>query len=549
MEHTNTPIDHFIDQIIKDDIQKGKNAGKVITRFPPEPNGYLHIGHAKSIVLNFGTASKYKGTCNLRFDDTNPEKEDKEFELSIKKDVQWLGYKWDSLHYSSDNFQQLYNFAMQLIKDGKAYVDSLNAEQIKQYRGTLTEAGKNSPDRENSIEKNIQLFEAMKNGEFKDGERVLRAKIDMSSPNINLRDPVIYRVKHAKHHRTANDWCIYPMYDYTHCISDALENITHSLCTLEFEDHRPLYDWVLNQLPIKCHPQQIEFSRLNLEYTIMSKRKLAQLVQNNHVSGWDDPRMPTLSGMRRRGYPAQAIRQFCERIGITKKDATIEMGVLENLVRDNLNDNAPRAMAVLEPLKVTISNYPKNQVEMVNAKNHPQKPELGTREVPFSKTLYIEQTDFLEDAPKKFFRLSIGREVRFKYAYYLTCTNIVKDDNGNITEVICTYDPTTKGGRSEDGRKIKGTIHWVSAKQAIEKELILYDRLFNVANPGTKGDFLEQINPSSQITLNNCKLEPMLNNAPTNQVYQFERMGYFCKDNAGHYNRTMTLRDSWAKKK
>lgn len=549
MESLETQTDHFIDQIIKNDLELGKNNGKVITRFPPEPNGYLHIGHAKSIVLNFGTASKYNGTCNLRFDDTNPEKEDKEFELSIKEDVQWLGYKWNGLHYSSDNFQQLYDFAVQLIKDGKAYVDSLNAEQIRQYRGTLTEAGKNSPDRDNTIEQNLQLFEAMKKGDFKDGERVLRAKIDMASPNINMRDPVIYRVKHAQHHRTGNDWCIYPMYDYTHCISDALENITHSLCTLEFEDHRPLYDWVLDQLPIKCHPQQIEFSRLNLEYTIMSKRKLAQLVQENHVSSWDDPRMPTISGMRRRGYPAQAIREFCERIGITKKDATIEMSLLENLVRENLNENAQRAMAILEPLKVTITNYPENQEEMVDAKNHPQKPELGTRKVPFSKTLYIEQSDFLEDAPKKFFRLSIGREVRFKYAYYLTCTDIIKNENGEITEVLCTYDPNTKGGRSEDGRKIKGTIHWVSAQHAHTTQIDCYDRLFNVANPASEDDFLKTINPNALISLNNCKLEPMLNTATENQVYQFERMGYFCKDKTGHFNRTMTLRDSWAKQK
>jgi len=550
MESTDIQTDHFIDHIIKDDLEQEKNQGKVITRFPPEPNGYLHIGHAKSIVLNFGTAAKYQGTCNLRFDDTNPEKENTEFELSIKEDVEWLGYKWDSLHYSSDYFQQLHDFAVTLIKDGKAYVDSLTADAMREYRGTLTQPGKESPDRSHSIDHNLALFKQMKNGDFKDGERVLRAKIDMASSNINLRDPVIYRVKHSQHHRTGSDWCIYPMYDYTHCISDALENITHSLCTLEFEDHRPLYDWVLDQLPIPTHPQQIEFARLNLEYTIMSKRKLAQLVQEGHVSGWDDARMPTISGMRRRGYPAAAIREFCERIGVTKKDATIEMGVLENLIREDLNTNAYRAMAILDPLKVTIANYPEGKTEMVDAKNHPQNPDWGTREIPFSKTLYIEKSDFMEDAPKKFFRLSQGREVRFKYGYYLTCTDIVKNDEGEIIEVICTYDPETRGGRSEDGRKIKGTIHWVSAEHAIDTNIDCYDRLFNVENPGTDGeDFLQQINPKSLITLKHCKLEPMLKDAPINQVYQFERMGYFCKDKDGNFNRTMTLRDSWAKQK
>ncbi len=549
MESNAQSTDHFIDQIIQQDLESNKHNGKVATRFPPEPNGYLHIGHAKSIVLNFGTAQKYHGSCNLRFDDTNPEKEDIEYENSIKEDVQWLGYQWDSLHYSSDYFQKLYEFAIVLIKAGKAYVDSLSADEIRAYRGTLTEPGKASPYRERSIEENLDLFERMKQGQFKDGECVLRAKIDMASPNINMRDPVIYRVKHAEHHRTGNQWCIYPMYDYTHCISDALEGITHSLCTLEFEDHRPLYDWVLDQLPVPCHPQQIEFARLNLEYTIMSKRKLLQLVQEKHVNGWDDPRMPTISAMRRRGIPASAIREFCERIGITKKDAIIEMSLLENLVRDELNQNAPRAMAVLEPLKLTIKNYPDNKVEMVNAKNHPQKPEMGTRPVPFSKTLYIEKSDFMEDAPKKFFRMTLGREVRLKYAYYVTCTDVIKNEQGEIIELICEYDPETLGGKSADGRKVKGTIHWVSAEHAFDNAVFLYDRLFNVANPGADADFLQHLNPESLIPLKNCKLEPMLKDAETSKVYQFERMGYFCKDKDNHFNRTMTLRDSWVKQK
>lgn len=544
-----TTATNFIRNIIKNDLDAGKHTG-VVTRFPPEPNGYLHIGHAKSICLNFGVAADFKGACNLRFDDTNPEKEDNEYVDAIIEDVKWLDFKWDKLHYSSDYFQQLYDYAVDLIKQGKAYVDSLSAEQIREYRGTLTQPGKASPDRSRSIKDNLDLFARMRAGEFKDGEYLLRAKIDMASPNINMRDPALYRIKHAHHQRTADAWPIYPMYDYTHCISDALENITHSLCTLEFEDHRPLYDWVLDAVKTPAHPQQIEFARLQLKYTITSKRKLNQLVTDKHVEGWDDPRMPTISGLRRRGYTPASLRDFCERIGVTKKDSFIEVAVLENSIREDLNERAVRVMGVLKPLKVTIENYPETQNEEIVAQNHPQKPEMGTRNIAFSKVIYIERDDFLEDAPKKFFRLSVGREVRLRYAYYITCTNFVKDENGEVIELICQYDPETKGGSSPDGRKVKGTIHWVSAEHAIDATVNLYDRLFTHPNPAASEDITEHLNPESLTVLNNCKLEPTLAQASADIYYQFERMGYFVKDNKADnltFNRTVTLRDVWAK--
>ena len=548
-EDTITAPTNFIRNIIQNDLGSGKHIA-IQTRFPPEPNGYLHIGHAKSICLNFGIAKDFNGKCNLRFDDTNPEKEDDEYVNAIMEDVKWLAFKWDKLHYSSDYFQQLYDFAIELIKQGKAYVDSLSAEEIREYRGTLTEPGKESPDRSRSIEDNLDLFSRMRAGEFKDGTYLLRAKIDMASPNINMRDPALYRIKHANHQRTNNEWPIYPMYDYTHCISDALENITHSLCTLEFEDHRPLYDWVLDEVKTKSHPQQIEFARLQLKYTITSKRKLNQLVTDNHVDGWDDPRLPTISGLRRRGYTAASIHDFCDRIGVTKKDSFIEVAVLENSIREDLNERAIRVMGVLKPLKVTIENYPDNQTEELVAQNHPQKPEMGTRDISFSKVIYIERDDFLEDAPKKFFRLSVGREVRLRYAYYITCTDFIKDANGEVIELICQYDPETKGGSSPDGRKIKGTIHWVSAEHAIDANINLYDRLFTHPNPAASEDLKEHLNPESLITLSNCKLEPSLTNADTATHYQFERTGYFIKDTKAKsltFNRTVTLRDAWAK--
>jgi len=540
---------NFIRNIIQNDLDSGKHKA-LLTRFPPEPNGYLHIGHAKSICLNFGIAQDFKGACNLRFDDTNPEKEDNEYVDAIIEDVKWLGFKWDNLLYSSDYFQQLYDYAVDLITQGKAYVDSLSAEEIREYRGTLTKPGKESPDRNRSIEDNLDLFARMRAGEFEDGSYLLRAKIDMASPNINMRDPALYRIKHAHHQRTGDEWPIYPMYDYTHCISDALENITHSLCTLEFEDHRPLYDWVLDEVKTPSHPQQIEFARLQLKYTITSKRKLNQLVTEGHVDGWDDPRMPTISGLRRRGYTSAAIKDFCDRIGVTKKDSFIEVAVLENSIREDLNEHAVRVMGVLNPLKVTIENYPEDQNEDLVAKNHPQKPEMGTRNISFSKVIYIEHDDFLEDAPKKFFRLSVGREVRLRYAYYITCTDFVKDENGEVTELICQYDPETKGGSSPDGRKIKGTIHWVSAEHAIDASVNLYDRLFTHPNPAAADDFTKHLNPDSLETLSHCKLEPALANASTELHYQFERTGYFVKDTKTEsltFNRTVTLRDAWAK--
>jgi glutaminyl-tRNA synthetase len=540
---------NFIRNIIQDDLDSGKHTA-IQTRFPPEPNGYLHIGHAKSICLNFAIAKDFNGLCNLRFDDTNPEKEDIEYVNAIIEDVKWLGFKWSNLYHSSDYFQQLYDYAVDLIKQGKAYVDSLSAEEIREYRGSLTKPGKESPDRNRRIEENLDLFARMRAGEFKDGEYLLRAKIDMASPNINMRDPALYRIKHAHHQRTGNEWHIYPMYDYSHCISDAIENITHSLCTLEFEDHRPLYDWVLDEVKTPCHPQQIEFARLQLKYTITSKRKLNQLVSDGHVDSWDDPRMPTISGLRRRGYTPASIRDFCDRIGVTKKDSFIEVAVLENCIREDLNEHAMRVMGVLNPLKVTIENYPNGQTEELVAQNHPQKPEMGTRNINFSKVIYIERDDFLEDAPKKFFRLSVGREVRLRYAYYITCTDFVKDESGEVIELICQYDPETKGGSSPDGRKVKGTIHWVSADHAIDATVNLYDRLFTHPNPAASDNFVEHLNPESLTVLTSCKLEPGLADASSDLHYQFERTAYFVKDSRTEnltFNRTVTLRDTWAK--
>jgi len=548
----NQPSSNFIRHIITKDISDNKNNGKVITRFPPEPNGYLHIGHAKSICLNFGMAEEYNGDCNLRFDDTNPEKESIEFMESIERDVQWLGFKWANKHHASDYFEQLYDFAVQLIKDGHAYVDSLNAEQVREYRGTLTEAGKESPDRSRTVEDNLALFASMRNGEYADGQFILRAKIDMASPNISMRDPALYRIRRVHHQRTGDDWCLYPMYDFTHCISDAIENITHSLCTLEFEAHRPLYDWILDKLQTPSHPQQIEFARLQLEYTIVSKRKLAQLVNENHVTGWDDPRMPTIAGMRRAGYTPTSIRDFCERIGITKKDSWIEMAVLENCIREDLNDNAPRAMAVLEPLRLVIENYPDDQVEILEVSNHPQKPELGTRKIPFSKVILIEQGDFAEVPPPKFKRLIEGGEVRLRSSYVIKCNKIIKDDAGNIIELRCSYDPDTLGKKPE-GRKVKGVIHWVSEQQSHPAELRLYDRLFNVANPDSEDNFLDAINTDSLKTLTNCRVEASLAGANSGDRFQFERTAYFCVDSVDStaeklvFNRTVTLRDTWAK--
>ena len=548
-DDTNTPSNNFIRNRVRNDIED--NSISLMTRFPPEPNGYLHIGHAKSICLNFGIAQEFKGKCNLRFDDTNPVKEDVEYVESIKQDVSWLGFEWNELRFASDYFEQLFQYAIQLINDGNAYVCHLNADEVRTYRGTLTEPGKDSPYRNRSVEENTDLFTRMRAGDFADGECTLRAKIDMASPNINMRDPALYRIKHAHHHRTANDWCIYPMYDYAHCISDAIEGITHSLCTLEFEDHRPLYDWILDTLNTPCHPQQIEFARLSLDYTITSKRKLHQLVNDQHVSGWDDPRMPTISGLRRRGYPAAAIRDFCERIGITKKDSQIDVGVLENCVRENLDFNAPRAMCVIKPLKVVIENYPEEQTENLDASNHPKRPELGKRTVPFSREIYIEQDDFMENPPKKFFRLGPGKEVRLRYAYYVTCTDVIKDASGNVIELRCTYDPETRGGKSPDGRKVKGTIHWVSAPHALPVQVNLYDRLFNKPNPAAEENYLEDLNPDSLQIIDNAFAEPSMSSAVEGEGIQFERTGYFTRDKSDTdkvtFNRTVTLRDTWEK--
>ena len=549
---------NFIRQIIEADLKQGKNEGKVATRFPPEPNGFLHIGHAKSICLNFGVARDYHGTCNLRFDDTNPHKENIKYVEAIKQDVHWLGFDWDDrLYYASDYFEKLYGYAVELIKKGKAYVCDLNAEEIRQYRGTLTEAGKDSPYRNRSVEENLDLFARMRGGDFADGAKVLRAKIDMASPNINLRDPTIYRIRHGVvHHQTGEEWCIYPMYDFTHCLSDAIEGITHSLCTLEFEDHRPLYDWFLDELQTSSHPQQIEFSRLVLEYTVTSKRKLTELVDEGLVEGWDDPRMPTIAGMRRRGYRSEAIRDFCDRIGVTKSDNFIEMALLENCVRDDLNTHAPRRMAVLQPLKLVITNYPEEQNEQLIAPNHPQDEAMGSRELTFSREVYIDQADFMEVAPnKKFKRLVSGGEVRLRNAYVIRCDEVIKNDQGDIIELRCSYDPDTLGANPE-GRKVKGVIHWVSAVNAVSAEVRLYDRLFSHPNPDKAGEskfYKDYLNPDSLRTLTQCYLEASLADAKPGEQFQFEREGYFCLDSEhlgdgkAVFNRTITLRDTWAK--
>ncbi len=549
----NHPSANFIRQIINTDLRDHKNNGKVATRFPPEPNGYLHIGHAKSICLNFGIATEFKGSCNLRFDDTNPEKENIEYMESIERDVKWLGFEWASLHHASDYFEQLYDYAVQLIEQGQAYVDSLSAEQIRLFRGTLTEPGKESPDRSHTIAENLDLFQRMRAGEFADGQYVLRAKIDMASPNINMRDPAIYRIRRVHHHRTGDAWCIYPMYDYTHCISDAIEGITHSLCTLEFEDHRPLYDWVLEQLQTPCHPQQIEFARLQLEYTIVSKRKLNQLVMEKHVYGWDDPRMPTIAGLRRAGFTPKAIRDFCERIGVTKQNSWIEMGVLEYCIREDLNENALRAMAVLQPLRVVIDNYPEDQIEELEISNHPQKPELGKRKVPFTKVILIEQDDFAEIPPPKFKRLVAGEEVRLRGSYVIRCNEVIKNAEGVITELRCTYDADTLG-KNPEGRKVKGVIHWVSEQQSHPAEVRLYDRLFKVPNPDNEENFLNAINTNSLEVLADCRVEASLLHAQPENRFQFERTGYFCLDVIDSvngklvFNRTVTLREGgWGK--
>ena len=548
---------HFIRNIITEDLTRGKNQGRVHTRFPPEPNGYLHIGHAKSICLNFGLAAEFDGLCNLRFDDTNPSKEDVEFVESIKEDVRWLGFDWDKREfYASDYFERLYAFAVQLIKSGKAFVCDLNADQMREYRGTLTEPGKNSPFRDRSVEENLGLFERMRAGEYPDGSRTLRAKIDMASPNINLRDPVMYRVLRATHHRTGDKWCVYPTYDFAHGQSDSIEGITHSICTLEFEDHRPLYDWFLDQLGIH-HPQQIEFARLNLTYTALSKRKLLQLVQQKYVSGWDDPRMPTLAGIRRRGYTPEAIRNFCDRIGVAKRNSVVDIAMLEHCLREDLNKRAPRGMAVLRPIKVVLENYPEGRIEELEAVNNPEDPSMGTRRVPFSREIYIEQDDFREEPPKGFFRLSPGKEVRLRYAYIILCTGVVKDPStGAITEVRCTYDPETKSGSSRSNRKVKATIHWVSVAHAREAEVRLYDHFFTKEDPEDVpegADWLANVNPNSLERLTSCRVEPYLASAKPGERYQFERLGYFCVDNKESsadsliFNRSVTLRDTWAK--
>ena len=531
---------NFIQKIIDNDNASGKWDTRVHTRFPPEPNGYLHIGHAKSICLNFGLAEKNNGKCNLRFDDTNPVKEEEEFVQSIIEDVKWLGFDWeDRLFYASDYFNQMYEYAVQLIRDGRAFVCDQTAEEIKECRGTLTESGQESPYRNRSVDENLDLFQRMKDGEFNNGVKTLRARIDMSHSNLNMRDPVIYRILHAPHHRTGDTWCIYPMYDWAHGLEDSIERITHSICTLEFEDHRPLYDWYLDQLGV-YHPQQIEFARLNLNFTVVSKRKLKQLVDENHVDGWDDPRMPTLSGLRRRGYTPESIRNFAEDVGITKRDSVIDVVRLENSLREELNKKAPRVLGVLNPLKVVITNYPDEKTEMLEAINNPEDPEAGTRELPFSKELYIEQADFMEDPPKKYFRLGPGREVRLRYAYFVTCTHVIKDESGNVIEIHCTYDPETRGGNSPDGRKVKGTLHWVSVPHAIEAEVRLYDRLFLKEYPENGDSFLDALNPDSCKILSKAKLEPCLAN-PKNITYQFERMGYFKKDEKIQRMRKMYL--------
>jgi glutaminyl-tRNA synthetase len=546
----------FIRTIVAEDVRTGKYEGRVHTRFPPEPNGYLHIGHAKSICLNFGVARDFNGLCNLRFDDTNPTKEEVEYVESIKEDVKWLGFKWNEReYYASDYFEQLYRYALELIKKGKAYVCDLSADEIREYRGTLTKPGRESPDRERTIEENLDLFMRMRAGEFPDGSRTLRAKIDMRSGNINMRDPVIYRILHAEHHRSGNEWCIYPMYDFAHCFSDSIEKITHSICTLEFEDHRPLYDWFLDALGV-YHPQQIEFARLNLSYTVLSKRRLIELVEGGYVTGWNDPRMPTVSGFRRRGYTPESIRNFCDRIGVAKRESIVDIALLEYCIREDLNKRALRVMAVLNPLKVVIENYPEDLVEEIEAVNNPEDSGMGTRKIPFSREIYIESDDFREVPPKQFYRLAPGREVRLRYAYFVKCIGVIKDERtGEILELRCTYDPATRGGDSPDGRKVKSTLHWVSAAHAIGAEVRLYDQLFTKEDPNEveEGrDFKSNINPNSLVTLKSCRVEPGLSNATPGSRFQFERQGYFAVDPDSSpgklvFNRTVTLRDTWAK--
>ncbi|MGM0402755.1 MAG: glutamine--tRNA ligase/YqeY domain fusion protein [Thermodesulfobacteriota bacterium] len=545
---------NFITHIVEEDLKTGKYDGRVVTRFPPEPNGYLHIGHAKSICLNFGIAKQYQGTCHLRFDDTNPLKESVEYVESIKEDVRWLGFDWeDHLYYTSDYFDMLYQSAIQLIEKGKAYVDSLTPDQIREYRGTLNEPGKESPFRNRSVAENLSLFEKMANGEFAEESCVLRAKIDMASPNIVMRDPTLYRIRRKDHHRTGSKWCVYPMYDFAHCLSDSIEKITHSICTIEFVNNRELYDWILDALAV-YHPQQIEFARLNLNYTILSKRRLIQLVAEGHVNGWNDPRMPTISGLKRRGYTPSAIRKFCDVIGVARRDSTVDISLLEHCLREDQNVSAPRVMAVLNPLKVVLENYPADSSEMLEAVNNPEDASMGKREIPFSRVIYVERDDFMENPPKKFFRLAPGREVRLRYAYFIRCHDVIKDEDGNVIELRCTYDPETRGGNSPpDGRKVKATLHWVSEKHAINAEVRLYDHLFNVENPLHSGDFRQHLNPASLVVLNNCKLEPGLMHALPGTHFQFERLGYFFSDPVDSlpqkpvFNRVTTLRDTWAK--
>ena len=545
--------ENFITKIIDEDNNTGKWGKRVHTRFPPEPNGYLHIGHAKSICLNFGIAKKYNGKCNLRFDDTNPLKEEVEYVESIIDDVKWLGFKWDGKPlYASDYFDKMFDYAVELIKQGNAYVCDLSSDEVKNQRGTLTKPGIESPFRDRSVSENLDLFSRMRAGRFQDGEKTLRAKIDVQHSNLNMRDPVMYRILHAEHHRTGNTWCIYPMYDWAHGLEDSIENITHSICTLEFEDHRPLYDWYLNCLNA-YHPQQIEFARLNLNYTIMSKRKLKRLVDEGHVDGWSDPRMPTISGLRRRGYTPESIKNFSDAIGVTKRDAIVDVAKLENSLREDLNKKAPRVMGVLEPIKVIITNYPDNEIEYLDAKNNPEDESAGKRKLAFSKEIFIDKNDFMEDPPKKFFRLSPGKEVRLKFAYYIVCENVIKNDSGEITEIHCSYDPNTKGGMSEDGRKVRGTLHWVSAQECIEAEVRLYDRLFMSDNPENNGDFIDDLNPESLSVIKKAKLEASLSTASTETIYQFERTGYFIIDSKDSsfdnliFNRAVSLRDSWAR--
>jgi len=549
---------NFIARIVEEDLRTGKNDGRVVTRFPPEPNGYLHIGHAKSICLNFGLAAAYNGRCHLRFDDTNPGKEEVEYAEAIMEDVRWLGFDWgEHLYYASDYFEKLYLHAEQLIEQGNAYVCSLTADEIREYRGTLNEPGRESPYRDRTVAENLELFRGMRAGEFANGAHVLRARIDMASGNLNMRDPVIYRIQHTSHHRTGAAWCIYPMYDFAHCLSDSFECITHSICTLEFEDHRPLYDWCLDELGVACHPQQIEFARLNLSYTVMSKRKLLKLVGEHHVSGWDDPRMPTISGLRRRGYTPEAIRDFCERIGVAKRDSMVDVALLEHCLREDLNRRAPRVMAVLRPLKVVIENFPADRVEELEAINNPEDPAAGSRRIFFTRELYIERDDFMEEPPKKFYRLAPGREVRLRYGYFITCTEVIKDPaGGEIVELRCTYDPATRGGSAPDGRKVKATLHWVSASHSVAAEVRLYDHLFDREDPDAAEagkDFRNYLNPASLEILSACRVEPAMAEAGPGSRFQFERLGYFCvdaKDSSRErpvFNRIVSLRDTWAK--